>query len=103
VHLIGEGVDCVLRGGVPERTRRWWRARVAQMPYMDLAANARLPEAPMGVPGDGRPNLVDGHRVVSYFLVGYGALRFRRSTGVATSASRSMGMPSSLSTKARLT
>ncbi|MEJ8827086.1 LysR family transcriptional regulator [Variovorax humicola] len=63
VHLIGEGVDCVLRGGVlsdPSLVAR----RVAHMPYMTCATPDYLKRhgAPK-TPAD----LLDGHRVVSYF------------------------------------
>lgn len=63
VHLIGEGVDCVLRGGVlsdPSLVAR----RVAQMPYMTCATPDYLKRH--GVPAT-PADLLDGHRVVSYF------------------------------------
>lgn len=68
VHLIGEGVDCVLRGGVlsdPSLVAR----RVAQMPYMTCATPDYL--ARHGVPAT-PADLVDGHRVVNYFSSGTG-------------------------------
>lgn len=63
VHLIGEGVDCVLRGGVlsdPSLVAR----RVAQMPYMTCATPDYLKRH--GTPGT-PTDLLEGHRVVSYF------------------------------------
>jgi LysR family transcriptional regulator for bpeEF and oprC len=63
VHLIGEGVDCVLRGGVlndPSLVAR----RVAQMPYMTCATPDYLKRH--GVPAT-PADLLDGHRMVSYF------------------------------------
>ena len=63
VHLIGEGVDCVLRGGVlsdPSLVAR----RVAQMPYMTCATPDYLKRH--GTPGTPAA-LLEGHRVVSYF------------------------------------
>ena len=63
VHLIGEGVDCVLRGGVlsdPSLVAR----RVAQMPYMTCATPDYLKRH--GVPAT-PADLLAGHRVVSYF------------------------------------
>ncbi|MDM0082817.1 LysR family transcriptional regulator [Variovorax sp. J31P179] len=63
VHLIGEGVDCVLRGGVlsdPSLVAR----RVAQMSYMTCATPDYLKRH--GVPAT-PADLLDGHRVVSYF------------------------------------
>lgn len=63
VHLIGEGVDCVLRGGVlsdPSLVAR----RVARMPYMTCATPDYLKRH--GVPAT-PADLLDGHRVVSYF------------------------------------
>lgn len=68
VHLIGEGVDCVLRGGVlsdPSLVAR----RVAQMHYMTCATPDYLKRH--GVPAT-PADLFDGHRVVSYFLSGTG-------------------------------
>ena len=63
VHLIGEGVDCVLRGGVlsdPSLVAR----RVAQMHYMTCATPDYLKRH--GVPAT-PADLVEGHRVVGYF------------------------------------
>jgi LysR family transcriptional regulator, regulator for bpeEF and oprC len=63
VHLIGEGVDCVLRGGVlsdPSLVAR----RVAQMPYMTCATPDYLKRH--GTPAT-PADLLEGHRVVSYF------------------------------------
>ncbi|NRF72208.1 LysR family transcriptional regulator [Aquincola sp. S2] len=63
VHLIGEGVDCVLRGGElsdPSLVAR----RVAQMRYMTCATPDYLKRH--GVPAT-PADLFDGHRVVSYF------------------------------------
>ena len=63
VHLIGDGVDCVLRGGVlsdPSLVAR----RVAQMPYMTCATPDYLKRH--GVPAT-PADLTHGHRVVSYF------------------------------------
>ncbi|MDM0111853.1 LysR family transcriptional regulator [Variovorax sp. J22R133] len=63
VHLIGEGVDCVLRGGVlsdPSLVAR----RVAQMHYMTCATPDYLKRH--GTPAT-PADLLDGHRVVSYF------------------------------------
>jgi DNA-binding transcriptional LysR family regulator len=68
VHLIGEGVDCVLRGGMlsdPSLVAR----RVAQMPYMTCATPDYLKRH--GVPTT-PADLVDGHQVVSYFSSGTG-------------------------------
>ncbi|MDL9997008.1 LysR family transcriptional regulator [Variovorax sp. J22P240] len=63
VDLIGDGVDCVIRGGALMDQSLVAR-RVAQLPYVSCATPDYLKR--QGMPNE-PADLMNGHRVVSYF------------------------------------